>query len=70
MARAQPGDDLSCQELHSVLAETIGTLPEKYRAPIVLCYFEGKSHNQAAKELASISTLPSSFNKNHRRGQE
>ncbi|HWY87934.1 MAG TPA: sigma-70 family RNA polymerase sigma factor, partial [Gemmataceae bacterium] len=47
----QPMDNLSCQELRSALDEAIGALPEKYRTPIVLCYLEGKSHNQAAKEL-------------------
>ena len=51
MPGARPVDDLTLQELRSALDEAIGTLPEKYRTPIVLCYLEGKSHNQAAKEL-------------------
>jgi WD40 repeat protein len=51
MPGARPVDDLTLQELRSALDEAIGTLPEKYRAPIVLCYLEGKSHDQAAKEL-------------------
>ncbi len=33
-------------------------MAEQYQAPIVLCYFEGKSYDQAAKELGwSKSTL-------------
>jgi RNA polymerase sigma-70 factor (ECF subfamily) len=38
-------------ELCVVLAEELGQLPEKYRAPIVLCYLEGKTNEQAAGEL-------------------
>ena len=37
--------------LRSVLDEEIGRLREEYRAPIVLCYFEGKSYERAAQEL-------------------
>jgi RNA polymerase sigma factor (sigma-70 family) len=51
MPRAEPLDELSCQEFRSVLDEEIGRLPDKYRFPIVLCYFEGKSYDQAAEEL-------------------
>ena len=39
------------QELSPILHEEIGRLPAKYRAPIVLCYLEGMTHDRAAVEL-------------------
>jgi RNA polymerase sigma factor (sigma-70 family) len=51
MPRAEPLDELTWQELRGVLDEEIGRLAEKYRAAIILCHLEGKSHAQAAKEL-------------------
>jgi Sigma-70, region 4 len=39
------------RKLRSVLDEEISRLPEKYRAPIILCHLEDKSSDQAAKEL-------------------
>jgi RNA polymerase sigma factor (sigma-70 family) len=38
-------------ELMPILHEEIERLPANYRAPIVLCYLEGMTHDQAALEL-------------------
>ena len=51
MPTTEPLDDLTWQELRAVLDEEIARLPAKCRAAIVLCYFEGRTHEQAAKEL-------------------
>jgi RNA polymerase sigma factor (sigma-70 family) len=39
-------------ELRPVLHEELNRLPEKYRAPIVLCYLQGQTNEQAARLLA------------------
>ena len=45
-------------DLSSLLHEEIGKLPEKYRAPIVLCHLEGRSHEEAARVLrCPVGTL-------------
>src|SRR5262249_27839110 len=33
------------------LHEEVGRLPEKYRVPVLLCYFEGLTHEEAAGRL-------------------
>jgi RNA polymerase sigma factor (sigma-70 family) len=45
------GSEADPEDLRSVLDAEVGRLPEKYRAPIVLCYLEGLTHEQAAERL-------------------
>src|SRR5262249_30854448 len=44
-------DALEREELHAALHEELGRLPEKYRAPLVLCYLEGHPHEAVARRL-------------------
>src|SRR5262249_6178287 len=51
MPRGQTLDELSWQELRTILDEEISALPDRHRAPVVLCYLQGKSYEEAAREL-------------------
>ncbi|HTU20905.1 MAG TPA: sigma-70 family RNA polymerase sigma factor [Gemmataceae bacterium] len=44
-------DDVGQRELRRMICEEVDRLPAKYRAPIVACFFEGKTHEEAAKQL-------------------
>jgi RNA polymerase sigma factor (sigma-70 family) len=51
MPSADPLLDLNLRELRGVLFEELDRLPENYRAPLVLCYLEEKTQEEAARLL-------------------
>src|SRR5262249_26318394 len=51
MAAPEPTCDCTWRDLRPFLDEALNHLPEKYRAPLVLHYLEGKTVEQAAQEL-------------------
>jgi RNA polymerase sigma factor (sigma-70 family) len=46
-----PNSIATLDQIQSILDEELNALPEKYKAPLVLCYLEGKSYGKAADEL-------------------
>ena len=48
---AEPTADADRRDLRQVLDDELLRLPEKYRAPVVLCYLEGRTHEEAARHL-------------------
>src|SRR5262249_1365227 len=48
---AEPAQDLLWRDLRPVLDEEVSRLPARFRGPFVLCYLEGKTNEQAAREL-------------------
>jgi RNA polymerase sigma factor (sigma-70 family) len=51
-------NQVSRQELAQVIDEELHRLPDKYRAPLLLCCLEGETSDQAAKHLGwSLRTL-------------
>src|SRR5438445_2213037 len=52
VAVAAPACVETCPELLPVVHEELSRLPDKYRVPVVLCYFQGKSNEEAARQLA------------------
>jgi RNA polymerase sigma factor (sigma-70 family) len=51
-------DDLALHEVRALVAEELAGLPDKMRVPLVLHYWEGAAHAEAAARLGcSVSTL-------------
>jgi RNA polymerase sigma factor (sigma-70 family) len=50
-AAAEAGDALCWGELRSVLDEELGRLSASWRAPLILCYLEGQTQDEAARRL-------------------
>lgn len=44
-------EDADQREVRRILCEEVNRLPPKYRAVIVACFFEGKTHEEAAHQL-------------------
>src|SRR5262245_2868748 len=56
-ARREHGPDLTWHEACSILHEELDRLPVQYRRVLVLCYLEGRSRDEAAKELGLTETV-------------
>ena len=44
-------EDLTWREMQEILHEELNGLAERYRVPLVACYLEGKTQDQAAAQL-------------------
>lgn len=51
MAAANPAPTLDRQELRPLVHGELNRLPEALRAPLILCYIEGRSYEDAARRL-------------------
>ena len=50
-SKEQPAPDAAVRELCAALDEELNRLPERYREPLLLCYLEGSTSDQAARQL-------------------
>jgi RNA polymerase sigma factor (sigma-70 family) len=60
-------DEVGWKELRCVLDEELVRLPDRLRAPLVLCYLEGLTQDEAAARLGQSK---STFRRNLERGRE
>ncbi|MBY0524683.1 MAG: RNA polymerase sigma factor, partial [Gemmataceae bacterium] len=59
-AAPDPVEEMTIRELRTVLDEELLHLPDKFRYPLVLCYLEGKTRDEAAQLLdCPLETLKS-----------
>jgi RNA polymerase sigma factor (sigma-70 family) len=46
-----PAGEVSWREAQTILDEELERLPERYRAPLILCYLDGTTRDEAARRL-------------------
>ena len=46
-----PAQEADWREVRPILDEELNRLPERFRLPLVLCYLEGKTNEEAARQL-------------------
>ncbi len=51
LAEVESRDELTWREMTQILDREVQGLPERYRTPILLCYFEGLTNSEAAAQL-------------------
>jgi RNA polymerase sigma factor (sigma-70 family) len=51
MSEASPADEAMRGDLRRVLDDELSRLPDRYRGPVVLCYLEGLTQEEAAQRL-------------------
>src|SRR5262249_58939020 len=55
---ADPAAEVSWREVQTILDEELGQLPERLRAPLILCYLDGRPRDAAAQQLGlSVASL-------------
>jgi RNA polymerase sigma factor (sigma-70 family) len=53
-----PPEELAWKEMLGILDHELARLPDRYRAPLVLCYLDGRTQDEAARQLGwGLSTL-------------
>jgi RNA polymerase sigma factor (sigma-70 family) len=53
-----PPEELAWKEVLGILDHELGQLSDRYRAPLVLCYLEGRTQDEAARQLGwGLNTL-------------
>jgi RNA polymerase sigma factor (sigma-70 family) len=56
--QADVAAEVSWRELRGLLEDELARLPARYRSPLILCYLEGKTRDEAAQQLGwSLTTF-------------